>query len=103
MVSPLRLEWPGQKILDRSVDIKSSIKNSGDGVCDRHLDALLFRHLEQHGRRKGALRQLARRLRGMRCLSLPKRQTKGKVARLRAFARSEERRVGKEWRCGSAR
>src|SRR5262245_44234335 len=90
MVSPFRLEWPGQKILDRGVDIKSSIQDRGDRICDRHLDALLARHLEQHRGREDALCELTRRLGSMRRLTLPKRDAEREVARLRALAAQDE-------------
>jgi hypothetical protein len=66
-------EWPGQKILDRGVDIKSSIENGGDRARDRHLDALLVCHLEQHRRRESTLCEFARRLGRMRRLTFPER------------------------------
>src|SRR5262245_41425587 len=89
MVSPLCLEWPGQKILDRGVDIKSSIQDGGDGACDRHLDAFLVRQFEQYRRCEGALHKLAR-LRRLWRLTFSKREAERKVARLCAFAGEDQ-------------
>src|SRR6185503_6228039 len=88
--SILRTERARQQAFDGVAHTHLTIENSRNRGGNRHLDALVARHLDQHRRGEGAFRQLGAGADLIRRLTFAKGAPERKVARLRARTRQNQ-------------